>query len=76
MCKNKQSYGTKEVNFQDIELVDPDKISSCKIICCGIEGKRAYAMTEPRNEKIELDLIKKIEVGPDNLLDLLLKLGV
>ena len=78
MCENTPTYGIKEVNFKDIELVDPDKIneiSCCKVICCGIEAKRAYAMTEPRNKKIELDLIEKIEIGPDNVLDILLKLG-
>ena len=78
MYKDTFTYGMKKVDFEDIELVDPDKIkeiSSCEIVCCGIETKRAYAMTEPRNKGIELNLINKIEEGSYNLLDILSKLG-
>ena len=76
MCKNGPTLSTKKTNFIDIILVargEIKEVSNYKVISCGIENNRVYAMTDPRNKKNEKDLINTIEADPINAIELFKK---
>jgi len=63
-----RSYGTTSMPQIDTTICVADvtfmfRSDSFQVVAVGIEGGRAYAATEPRNEIVERTIIAKMEFG-------------